>query len=418
MAAIPVVKLENHTDIKINKIIYLFWLGFIIYSLSYTISTSGSVSYILCQVIQIVGLSLFVSTALLLIQLKFDSEYLKVVYVLYLSWSLVVIMRGFLFNYQFIKFQLFDATFGIFIYFAPLILLFPRNLLYYKTAFNVIIILGIAYLVYDVLFLKELIYPGRNIRSQAMLEYFTLHLSLSSGFLLLTYLYHSKKRVLLALGILVFTFLLAGIRARRGLMFMSINILIFSYFIYYYSQKMKLIFFIFSFLLISAVYGLGAKIYTENRSGLFSYITERINEKTRTGVELYFYNDMKPVDWIFGRGINGKYYCPVIVEGTYTSYRGVIETGYLQIILKGGLISLVLLLFIAIPAMFKGLFYSKNILTKAAAIWILLFLTSLYPATQTIFSLNYLLVWISIGICYSSKIRDTPESTISEILRN
>jgi hypothetical protein len=72
----------------------------------------------------------------------------------------------------------------------------------------------------------------------------------------------------------------------------------------------------------------------------------------------------------------------------------------------------------AVPAMFKGLFYSKNILSKAAGIWILLWLTDLYPATINTFTLNYLLVWISVAICYSKTIRNMPDSAIKEIFAN
>jgi hypothetical protein len=39
----------------------------------------------------------------------------------------------------------------------------------------------------------------------------------------------------------------------------------------------------------------------------------------------------------------------------------------------------------------------------------------MYPATPFGFSLNYILVWISIGICYSSKLRGMSDDTIKEI---
>ena len=93
-----------------------------------------------------------------------------------------------------------------------------------------------------------------------------------------------------------------------------------------------------------------------------------------------------------------------------------IETDYLNIILKGGIISLVLLFMIAIPAIIKGLFYSKNILSKAAAFWIILWFMELYPANVNSFSLNHILVWISIGICYSKEIRSHSDSYVSEAL--
>ena len=156
-----------------------------------------------------------------------------------------------------------------------------------------------------------------------------------------------------------------------------------------------------------------------NRYGIFRLLTERGNEDTRTGVEVSFYKDMKIEDWIIGKGIQGSYYAPEIEEdekARITGYRTLIETDYLNIILKGGIISLGLLLLIAIPAIFKGLFYSRNILSKASAIWILLWIILLYPATVTTFTLNYLLVWISIGICYSKSMRSLPDPKIKEYL--
>ncbi|MGN6298362.1 MAG: hypothetical protein ACTHM7_16345, partial [Ginsengibacter sp.] len=99
-----------------------------------------------------------------------------------------------------------------------------------------------------------------------------------------------------------------------------------------------------------------------------------------------------------------------------TDYRSLIETGYLQIILKGGLVRLILLLLILVPAVILGLFFSNNLLSKAAAIWILIALISLYPATVESFELQYIIVWISVGICYSKVIRRLPERQITELL--
>jgi hypothetical protein len=77
---------------------------------------------------------------------------------------------------------------------------------------------------------------------------------------------------------------------------------------------------------------------------------------------------MKTEDWVIGRGMLGQYYCPGVDEATfqnsYTDYRNMIETDYLNIILKGGLISLGLVLLITIPAAIKGIFYSKTYFQK------------------------------------------------------
>lgn len=118
------------------------------------------------------------------------------------------------------------------------------------------------------------------------------------------------------------------------------------------------------------------------------------------------------MDWAIGRGISGKYFCPNIDKDDRTGYRDVIETDYLNIILKGGLVNLALLLLIMLPAAARGLFLSKNLLSKAAAIWILLWIIDLYPATVNTFTLNYLLVWVSVGICYNKAILQMPEKVM------
>jgi hypothetical protein len=81
-------------------------------------------------------------------------------------------------------------------------------------------------------------------------------------------------------------------------------------------------------------------------------------------------------------------------------------------------ISLFLFVLIAIPGMIKGIFTSDNLLSKAAGIWIGLFFLYAYPGGPAIFTLNYTLVWLSIGICYSEKIRKMTDNEIFALLRS
>jgi len=155
--------------------------------------------------------------------------------------------------------------------------------------------------------------------------------------------------------------------------------------------------------------------YAVQRNGFFGYFDSRLDEDTRKGVEIAFRNDMKPIDWMIGKGINGVYYCPNIDEGyRVTIYRSAIETGYLQIILRGGIVSLALYILIMIPAILKGFFFSKNKLCKAAAAWIVLFMIFSYPMCVHWFILSTVLIWISIAICYN---KDICGKTDEEILQ-
>jgi len=152
-------------------------------------------------------------------------------------------------------------------------------------------------------------------------------------------------------------------------------------------------------------------IYAFNNDSIemFSLLEERGTDDTRSGVEKNFIDSMEGMDWMIGRGMLGEYYSPTIDVG---NYRGTIETDYLNIILKGGYIQLVLLLLILIPAMINGIFRSKNTLSRVAGLWIFVWLLSTYPATVQVFTLYYILVWISVGICYSKTIRNMPEKTL------
>ena len=412
---------EISDNVSELRTLNFFWIGFIIYTSAFTISTAGHVSTSICYLFQILGLVIFVPAAFLLITLKFDNKYLKVIYSIYLLWLLTVVIRGFLFDFNFILKMVFNSYEGLFVYFSPLILLFPRKIIYLKQAINVILILGVIYTLYCILFIKNILAVNDSQNGQNILEYFSKTLSIPCGFLLITYIYNSNKKNLLALYVLLLTLILAVYRARRGLAFLSFWPIIVSYIIYLnYSKSyvLKVVIFIFlAFLIMIIVASWQNTVSYLSMSSTTGLFLDRIGQDSRSEVEQYFFRDLKQIDWIIGKGINGNYFCPMGDGfGGITILRNGIETDYLNTILKGGIISLVLQLLIAIPAIFMGIFHSKNLLSKAAGTWILFYLIDLYPSPVTTFSFNYLLVWISIGICYSRKLRDMSDNSVKEVL--
>ena len=407
----------NSLSRKTNQLLNQFWAGFIIYIISYTLMISGAVTPKVTY-LQLLGLLIFIIPAVRLIRFKIENPYLRNIYIIYCGWMFFVIQRGFTFNTTYLFDKLTDCTFGLFLYLVPFVLLLPKDLIYLKKVINVILILSVFHILCDLIFMKALLNADDE-SGLSFLENFSRNLGIPCGFILLTIGYQNDKKKnralfgrLWVLFVIILTLLLAIIRARRGLIFMSLNILVVAYIMYNYAHRSSLFFKFFPLLILFCIYVYAGNKPNNKKSGTFSLITQRFDEDTRSGVVDYFYHDMTRNDWIIGKGIDGSYYCPS--GATEDGYRGVIETDYLQIILKGGIISLGLLLLIAIPAIFKGLFYSKNILSKAAACWILLWLIALFPATVTTFSLTYLLVWISIGICYSKEIRNMPENLVKE----
>lgn len=388
----------------------LFWIGFIIYTVSWTLSASKQMNYVLCQMLQIVGMMVFIPACVRLIRFHFDNEYQKITFVLLLSWALTVFIRG-LFDLESdtLKATIFNPWFGGFLYFVPVIMLFPKKLIYYKKIFDVIVILGVFYILYDLMFISDLMNPDiESELSRDIVEYFSKTLALPVIFILLTYVYHSKPKIVYAAGILLVTIFFSIVRARRGMLIMAVGPLLIVYFLYLINSKNKLVVMSISLVILSLV-AAGAIFYITNNSiNLFDNLEERGTGDTRSGVEENFYKSMNGVDWLIGRGMLGEYYSPT-PDG---NYRGTIETDYLNMILKGGIINLVLLLLILIPAMINGIFRSKNTLSKAAGFWIFIWLLSTYPATVQVFTLYYMLVWVSVGICYSRTIRNIPDRVL------
>lgn len=409
---------QIRTTNKRIKYLNYFWIGFIVYALSFTLSKTGSLNMIIWQAIQSIGLVIIFYTSYYLIKPKVPNKSLQTLFIIYCVWLLLIILRGFSLNYVFLKDMFFDAQYGMLPYFTPLILLFRKSIFFYKKLFEAITILGIFYVIYDVAFFGEMFNRDEtNVMSSGLVESSSL-LSVPVGFLLLTFNYHSNRVKIFSGIVILLTLFFAIVRARRGLIFICSSQIVFAYLLYLYNAKKKYLIIASSVILLLLGINYVNDNFIKRSNTVFSFLMDRGVEDTRTGVELYFFADLTTRDWIIGKGIKGKYYSPNVEENQKTNYRFVIETGYLQTILRGGLISLLLILVIAIPAIFLGLFYSKNTLSKAAGLWILLWLLYLYPATMEAFTLYYLIFWISIGICYSKILRNIPEKTLTRMFSN
>ncbi|MCH7398626.1 hypothetical protein MM236_11525 [Belliella sp. DSM 107340] len=413
-------KVENDSSIRQFlselKFMNLFFIGFILYSIGFTLASTGMVNYLMCSGIQFVGILMFLPSSILLIELKVENNYLKIMVSFYLIYICSIIFRGFVFDFNTIKDLLIDGWFGIFIYLVPVLCLFPKKILLLKKSFDTIYILSVLFLFYVLAFLPVLMERGSQ-ESMGMTEVFSRTLGLTSGFILMTYPYHSLKLKFVSGSVMTFILTMSLYQARRGLMMYCLMIILFAGVLYLMKGHNRAFVVVAILMLISTSFLIGAQIL--NKSSFFSSIKERGMEDTRSNVEESFYEDMETVDWIIGRGINGQYYCPGIVwDGDSSVYRGIIETDFLQIILKGGLVSLSILLLIFIPAIFLGLFNSNNLLVKAGSIWIMIGLINMYPSTVNTFTLNYILMWVFAGIVYTKKYRMLSDSQIFQQLKD
>lgn len=407
----------------------IFWFSFFIYTLFYVLSMAESsfISPANCQALQILGFLGMIMGCTGLMKFKFDNNYLKQLFILNLIYSATIVLRGSQYDKEALKQMLLNVVFGILPYFASVVLLLPRNISAYKKIFTVLLFFGASYLICVFLFYNTLRdYDRLNLAAQGLVEDLTVMLALPVGYMLICYPYNiANKKDMFGIGkknvFMIFMFMVtlffAIFRARRGLIFMCLTTFLCVGMIAILSTKKKMLIISMTSLIILIA---SLFVFSMKDHHIFNFLIERGEEDTRTGVEVWMYADMSPTDWVIGKGIKGQYYCPVVenvndAEGA--GYRDNIETGYLQIILKGGIISLALLLLMFVPAVYKGLFKSKNVLSKAAALWIFLWIIYLYPSGGIVFTMNYVLVWIAVGICYSEKIRNLSDSTIKKYLQ-
>lgn len=406
-----------------------FWYGFVAYTIFFVLGSAEApfLSPANYQALQIIGFMLMALGGFGLMNFKFDNEYLKILFIINLLYSATIVLRGSQYDFNSLKLMFLDVTFGILPYFASVVVLIPRSISNYRKIFNSLLILAAFFLICVVLFYNTLHdYDRLNLVAQGLVEILSTLLALPIGYLLINFVYQTGKKGLMRFGIknmfalfvILVTLFFAIFRARRGLIFMCLTTLICMGMIYVITTKKRTLIIATAVILLVA----GAFVVPNMKTpAMFGFLIDRGEEDTRTGVEVWMYADMSPADWVIGKGIKGKYYCPIVdnvndAEGL--GYRDNIETGYLQIILKGGILSLSLLLLIFIPAVYFGLFKSRNVLSKAASMWIFLWIVYLYPSGGIVFNMNYVLVWVAVGICYSEKIRNLPDETIKTYLQN
>ena len=402
----------------------IFLLGYVLYSLAFVYNRTTPSYFIIIgnELLLLIGIGMVVYALTASIRLKNETHgYVKFIVALLMIWFYVLVTWSMKPDFIFFKGKLFSGDSSLMTYFVPLVVLIPKKILFLKKTMTATIILGAGYFLYMFLF-RDIIFKfyGDSVENDRyVFEYCAKWLSVCAGFLVLTYSYLSKKARYFVALLIVLALLTAIFRARRALIFMTILPVLMASVAFLFRTRHKLLALLAALLLGFGVTYFTIQMYTSNKPGLFENLTTRIDQDSRSGVDECFINDFSLKDWVFGRGLGGRYFCPNVDENySVVGYRSMIETDFLMIILKNGAIYLILLLIVMIPAIYNGLFRSQNLLSKAAGSWILFWILCLYPANVFAFSMNYLLVWISIGICFSKEIRNIPDHVLKDYFLN
>lgn len=353
------------------------------------------------QLLQFLALAVFIFFGFRLSSYGFESDYFRAFFILMTVWNMVTIFHGLDLSYEKIKMYLF-SDFIFWPYIIPFAAFLSKRRFIYQNIFNWLTYSGAVFLVAYAACLK--LFPQRT----DILEQIIVVFSSGCGFILLTWRYHSVTRRCFAMFVIISALVCATVLARRNVMLTNINFLLatFLLYVFHYSngEPLKRLLSVGVFIVVCFV---AFVVFLERMDTDFKLIVNRANENTREYVFDYYFDDLKKHQWI-GKGMNGTYFCPLFIPDTDSEPvedRDLIECGYLQMVLKGGYISVIIFFMIALPAVYLGIFRSNNSLSKACGVLIILWLIDMIPYGIPSFSIRYILVWLAIGVCYSPSAR-------------
>jgi hypothetical protein len=390
-------------------------IGFILHAIGNIFAvTSKPICYSLCGI----GLIIIFSQVVFAksIYKKPFNGIIRGVFYFYLGWQFLIVVRALINEFPLSGFSPIDGyqwlSFTI-----PFFLFLGLSNFDIKSIFKFSYFYGLIGFVFLFFLWRDIYKPYISLGFEDYQEYIRTmgipiyFLSICS-FLVLFFKFQNRKYKYLSFVSIIIVLFTMMYAARRGGIFIFLLILLFTLFLYvFYSDKgskfLKLIFVFAAILFFITL----CFLYADS---IFSLLITRLSEDSRSGVEWYFYKSFKgqTIDWIFGRGLNGTYYCPLFDN----PQRDIIETGYLFLILKGGLINLTLYIFFLLNSAIKGFFRSVNILTKAMALYLFAHIIYLYPFGLPFFDFEYLIVWIFILYCQSKEWREKSDEEIKQII--
>lgn len=340
------------------------------------------------------------SSIKLLNDFKFENSYFKFIFTLFLCYQLVLVIRGWSFSYNDIK-EFMQTGYVFWPFIIPLFIFFDKDIVSYGLLFKWIYYSGVFFLVICLLFPFLLL---RRITAETFITLF-----IPCGFLLLNATYISNKKTNLSFFLIFISIISLTYLARRSALGTLLGFVVSAYFLNMISKSKSKLFRYFPILIIVGVFLIFSQFFENSKEVLFNKMALRLSEDTRSGVFDRFFYFLKD-NMVFGTGMNGTYYCPMWegeIDGEIfgaTQYRNLIENGYLQLILTGGIVHIVLFLLVLLPAAIRGIFMSSNQFSKACGIVIFLRLIDMLFYGLPTLTLSYILIWICVGICYKTSI--------------
>ena len=198
--------------------------------------------------------------------------------------------------------------------------------------------------------------------------------------------------------------------------------ILFSYCIlaaYYIMQKVNvnkrflftIIFFVLMLPVVSLYLGINGQSVFQIILGEENSTYSQLNPYADTRTFLYYevFQDLKGNDaLLFGKGLNAGYDSP-----SFRTYRReVVEVGFLQILMKMGIIGFVLYISVITLAIFKAIGRSRSLFLKSLGFLLTGYIIMLFVENQVAYNIFNVIIWISVGICLSPHYRELSDYEI------
>lgn len=256
------------------------------------------------------------------------------------------------------------------------------------------------------------------------LEYFELNIFLLMpiSYLILTFPMQSNRNRILTL-IMAVTIIVVSLTNRAGVMRILISYLI--VIIYYVITSLKInkklikivVFFIILLPFYFLYLGINGKNVFEDISGnqAEDYSQADLSADTRTFLYYEVFQDLKFNNaFVFGKGIDGGYSSEIF----QTFSRSTVEVGFLQILLKTGIVGFLAYFAMLFSAIFKALGKSKSIFMKCLGLLLSSYVLMLFLENVIAFNLLNVSIWLVVGMCHSSVLLSLNDEEIKKLYSN
>lgn len=400
-----------------NKDSKLLILSFVVLNI-YNWVTIVEIRYGIPQIVKYL-LSVFVLGVIFYYWLKhrnksFSGGMSKVLIYILTFWSIILLLTAILeFDDIFYVQRLLAQRFFYIPYILPLLLLFSKfDLIFFRNYFNLsFLFLSIATLMQVYIMMSGM---DRSHWFEQTSRIFIF--DIGAGCLLLTSHLTRKKYVsyLAVFYIICFVFIWTFF-GRRGMLVEYSLLLIIMVVIRLRSDlltrndRMKI--YLSGLILVLLVIGLGY-LFTETYAFQRGFNKSAFEESRGLVFDDFFSDFNTAKDWMIGRGLLGTVRRSILGNED----AGFIENGFLNILLKGGLLYALPFIIILLRASFLGIFRSNNELCSGLGFLILLHVIMMGYFNLPDFSPKYIMIWISASSLLDVRFRNLNNEEISQSL--